>query len=647
MALLQLAWWTVRSRRTDFVGSFVAMVCAQALVTACAVLLESGARAGAATGGPDVVAFAVPFGFISLFVAAFAVAGTFSLGVQQRTREIALLRAIAATPRQVRRMVAYEALVVTVVAALPGCGLGVLLAAGLRAALAGQGLFAAGFRLDFGPVSLVSAAAVCWVTAQAAVWSSGRRAARVHAMRALGEAAAPRHRAGWVRTVAGLLVLGGGVWGLESIAGNPGSSSDVNSASGMVMVFMVAVALLAPWIGRLTGAVFGGLCKLLFPGVGYVAGANLASGHRRLASAIMPLALTVAFAAVSLFVPQMKWREQQRQDSGRMVADQLVTSGDELPADVVRTVRRVPGVAAAVGTTSTYAKVLTGEGESHRGPGGIAQAVTDGPLAQVLDLGAADGRGADGLGAHDVALSERLARAVGARPGDEVRLLMDDDRVERVRVAFRYSRATGFGDLVLPQRLATRHLMDGETLRQDTVYVRSAPGRERAVAEGLAALGKGRHSEWRVLDRAAYAAEARHRQDASMTVTYLLLAVITVFTSISVVNTLVMTVMERSGEFALLRLVGATRRQVGRMMGLENAVTVLAALLLGSAVAGAVLVGSARALTGTARLDLSPSIAALIVGGAGALALATGVLTTRIAAAQRPERAVRTVRAPG
>ncbi|MEV0275603.1 FtsX-like permease family protein [Streptomyces sp. NPDC050610] len=647
MALLRLAWWTVRSRRTDFVGSFIAMVCAQALVTACAVLLESGARAGAATGGPDVVAFAVPFGFISLFVAAFAVAGTFSLCVQQRTREIALLRAIAATPRQVRRMVAYEALVVTVAALLPGCGLGVLLAAGLRAALAGQGMFSPGFRLDFGPVSLASAAAVCWVTAEAAVWSSGRRAARVHAMRALGEAATPRHRAGWVRTAAGLLVLGGGVWGLESIADSPGSSSDVNAASGMVMVFMVAVALLAPWIGRLVGAGFGGLCKLLFPGVGFVAGANLGTGHRRLASAIMPLALTVAFAAVSLFVPQMKWREQHRQDSERMVADHIVTSGDGLPADAARTVRRVPGVAAAVGTTSTYAKVLTGEDDAHRGPGGIAQAVTDGPLGRVLDLGAT-ARGAEGaaeLGAHDVALSEGLARAAGARTGDEVRLLLDDDRVERVRVAYRYPRGNGFGDIVLPQRLAARHLMDGETLGQDTVYVRSAPGRERAVADGLATLAKGRQAAgWRVLDRAAYAAEARHRQDASMTVTYLLLAVITVFTSISVVNTLVMTTMERSGEFALMRLVGATRRQIGRMMALENAVTVLAALLLGSAVAGAVLAGCARALTGTARLDLSPSVTALIVGGAGALALATGVITTRIALAQRPATALR---APG
>ncbi len=358
----------------------------------------------------------------------------------------------------------------------------------------------------------------------------------------------------------------------------------------------------------------------------------------------MPLALTVAFAAVSLFVPQMKWREQQRQDSGRMVADQIVTSGDELPADAARTVRRVPGVAASVGTTSTYAKVLTGEGDSGHGPGGVAQAVTDGPLGRVLDLGAADGRSAAELGAHDVALSERLARAAGARAGDEVRLLMDDDRVERVRVAYRYARADGFGDIVLPRRLAARHLMDGETLGQDTVYVRSEPGRERAVADGLAALAEGRDGQWRVLDHAAYTAEARHRQDASMTVTYLLLAVITVFTSISVVNTLVMTVMERSGEFALLRLVGATRRQVGRMMGLENAVTVLAALLLGSAVAGAVLVGSARALTGTAHLDLSPSLAALIMGGAGALALATGVLTTRIALAQRPAMALR---APG
>lgn len=96
--LFLLAWWSIRARKVSFAGSFVAMLCAQTLITACAVLLDAGHRAVPGQGGGDVVSFVVPFGFICLFVMAFAVSGAFALSVQQRTREVALLRAVAATP---------------------------------------------------------------------------------------------------------------------------------------------------------------------------------------------------------------------------------------------------------------------------------------------------------------------------------------------------------------------------------------------------------------------------------------------------------------------------------------------------------------------------------------------------------------------
>ncbi|MFE9409417.1 FtsX-like permease family protein [Streptomyces sp. NPDC006704] len=635
--LFQLDWQTVRTRRTAFAGCFVAMICAQTLVTACAVLLQSGARAPSAEGGQDVVSFVVPFGFSCLFVAAFAVAGAFSLAVQQRTREIALLRAIAATPRQVRRLIAVEAMVVTAASAAPGCGLGVLLAAAIRARLAAQSMIPGTFDLDFGAVALICAVAVCCVTAEAAVWRSGRRAARVRAVQALGEAAVPSRRVGALRTGAGLAVLAGGGRGLVAIAGSQGSDA-ANSAAGMVMVLMVAVALLAPWIGRSAGAALGLLCRVLFPGVGFLVRANLNLGHRRLAAAVVPLALTVAFAAVALFVPQMKWHETRRLDDRRIVANHMVRAPGGLPATAPATVGQVPGVAAAIGVSSTYVRVLLGDGPAPSGPGAVAAAVTSGPLGQVLDLGTSAGS-LDRLGRNDIALSEHMAGRVRAKVGDEVRLEMESGRTEQVRLAAVYTRSQGFGDAVLSGRLAAAHRQDGPPV-EDLVYVRSRPGQDRAVADGLDALRRA-NPTWRMLDRAGYRAEAQRQQDASMTVTYLLLGVITVFTSISVVNTLVMTTMERSREFALLRLVGATRRQVVRMMRLETAVTVLAALLVGAAVASAVLIAFSRALTGSGSPHPPASTAALIIAGAGALALATGVAVTRIALRERPSAALR------
>ncbi|MFE9405138.1 FtsX-like permease family protein [Streptomyces sp. NPDC006530] len=636
--LFLLAWWSIRARKVSFAGSFVAMLCAQTLITACAVLLDAGRRATPGQGGADVVSFVAPFGFICLFVMAFAVSGAFALSVQQRTREVALLRAVAATPGQVRRLIAYEALVVTAVAAVPGCGLGLLLAVELRAWLVAQGLIPGAFPLDFGPLSVLCAVLICWVTAEASVWSSGRRASRVRAAQALGEAAVPRRRVGVARACSGLAVLAGGVWGLRVIA-SAGDSDAANTAGVMVLVLMTAVGLLAPWVGKLAGAALGLLCQALFPVVGLLVKSNLTTSYRRLGTAATPLALTVAFAAVALFVPQMKWHEQSQQDRQRMVADRIVQRvGDGLPASAVSRVRSSPGVGAAVATTGTSVTVVDDPESGRLGPGGVAQAVSDGPLEDVLDLGVIEGRMSP-WGARDVALSQELARRAHIRAGDEVRLALEDSRVEKVRVAAVYSRSHGFGDAVLPQNLAAGHLY-GRPLLLDAVYVRAQSGRERQLDGALAALHRNEPS-WQVLDRAAYRAEALRRQDASMAATYLLLVVVTVFTSISVVNTLVMTTMERSGEFALLRLVGASRRQVARMMRLENAVIVLAALLVGSLVAGTVLSVTSHALTGSSRLRLDGATLALILGGAGILALATGVSTTRIALRQRPSTALR------
>ncbi|MFE2374629.1 FtsX-like permease family protein [Streptomyces sp. NPDC059398] len=632
-----MAWWTIRTRKVSFAGSFMAMLCAQVLITACGVLLDAGGRATPAQGGADVVSFVVPFGFICLFVMAFAVGGAFSLSVQQRIREVALLRAVAATPGQVRRLIAYEALVVTLAAAVPGCGLGVLLAGGLRAWLVAQNMIPASFPLDFGPLSILTAVLICWATAEAAVWSSGRRASRVRAVQALGEASLPRRRAGVVRTGCGLAVLAGGVWGL-AVIGSSGGSDAANSAVAMVMVLMVAVGLLAPWTGKLAGAGLGLLCQALFPVVGLLVKTNLTTGYRRLGAAATPLALTVAFAAVALLVPQMKWHEQQQQDGQRMMAEQIVQStGNGLPPSATETLLRSKGVGVALGTMGTYVTVADDDA-SHPGPGGIAQAVTGGPLNDVLDLGVVQGT-INQLGPRDVALSKDLAQRAHVRAGDEVRLAMEDDQMEKVRVVAVYSRSRGFGEAVIPQRLTAGHLGGGQ-LVQDAVYLRAKPGQVRQLAQSLAELHHDKPS-WHVLDRAAYRAEALRQQDASMTATYLLLVVVTVFTSISVVNTLVMTTMERSGEFALLRLVGATRKQVARMMRLENAVVVLAALLVGALVAGAVLSVFSHALTGSARPQVTGFTLALILGGAGVLALATGVSTTRIALRQRPTTALR------
>jgi putative ABC transport system permease protein len=138
---------------------------------------------------------------IAVAVAIFVVAGMLSVLVQQRHREIALLRAIAATPRQIRRMIGTETLVITMVGTLLGIWPGLRLAETIIAGMRDQDLLPGTFHSVAGPVPVLAAVAEALLIAQGATWIAGRRASRVRPVEALAAAAVPTARLGAVRWI--------------------------------------------------------------------------------------------------------------------------------------------------------------------------------------------------------------------------------------------------------------------------------------------------------------------------------------------------------------------------------------------------------------------------------------------------------------
>ncbi|MFE4371605.1 ABC transporter permease [Streptomyces sp. NPDC056835] len=401
--------------------------------------------------GDALGSFAGTFGVIALFVALFVVAATLALSVQQRTREIGLLRAIAATPRQIRRMIASETLLVTLAALIVGCPAGIGLAALLRAELARRGMIPDTFPLRIGPAALLTVAVLIIVAAQLAVLVSARRASRIHPTQALREASAPSRRTGIARSLAGIAVLVVAAVPLASVARSRGPQ-EAGGADSMVMVLMVGVALLGPLLARVGSTILGAPIARFFPVGGFLATTGTRAQPRRLAAAMTPLVLAISFAGTLLTVPVLTAQATETRNSQRLQADYVVQGdGIGLPATYADEVRRIPGVEAVTGllpVSTTLTAERRGKTETH---GGQGYAVTEQALPKLLDLDVRAGS-LTRLRGQTVALGERRAASLNVGVGDTIGIDWEDGTRSRVRVIAVYARDKGFADAVLPRR---------------------------------------------------------------------------------------------------------------------------------------------------------------------------------------------------
>ncbi|MEV4180284.1 FtsX-like permease family protein [Streptosporangium canum] len=553
-------------------------------------------------------------GGTSLIVAILVVVGTFSLSIQQRQRELALLRAVAATPRQIRRLIGGEALLVGLPAGLLGAVLGVGLAFWLRSQFVGLGVMPANLSLVVGFFPPAAAVLAVLGAAWTAARVSGRRTARIRPVEALGEAAVRPPGIPPGRTIAGLACLGGGV-ALTLLL----STLEIEAASSPVtmltaLVWTIAVALLGPIIARVATAVLG-LPLRAFRVSGHLAAANLRTGTHRFASVVTPLSLMIAMTCTILFVQDTMGHAVVDQSRQGNHADYVL--GPRLPGVTADAVRKLEGVEVVTEVLRTSVRV----GLERYG----AQGVTTAGLERTMDLGVSAGS-LGRMGADTLAVSETAARSLGVEVADEVRLTLGDGTPVTLKVAAIYRRGLGFGDLTLPHALVAAHVDD--PLNQ-TALVSAPSVRRDALAAVLGGVG--------VLDRVEATAE-----QSNAGVNYVAMGLIIAFTAIAVVNTIAMATSDRTRELALLRLVGTTRRQLMRMLRLETLVAVLVAVTLGTLIALVTLSAFSMGMTGSA-LPYVPVLTYLeIIAAAAALALLATVLPALLALRSRPADAIGT-----
>ncbi|MFG2509752.1 FtsX-like permease family protein [Streptomyces rubiginosohelvolus] len=561
------------------------------------------------------------------FVSVFVVASTFSFAVAQRRREFGLLRTAGATPSQVRRMVFIEAFVIGVLASAVGCWLGAAGAPRLAAWMADAGIAPAWFRIGEQTWPLHTAFWTGLFVALSGVVVSSWRAGRVAPTEALRESAVDSRAMPISRWLIGGAVLATGL-GLLSLAllDSPGDVLKRKTYITQPMLLIVGFALFAPVLVKPLTRLLTWLPARLPGATGMLARENASAGVRRTAAVAAPVIITVALAAslmgTTATISEAKAGEAREQ----ITADLVATAGGEgraLPDEFVRRARAVPGVTVSA-TRSTGVTVLE---EGVALVKSEAKAVDPKAHAVVSHLPVVAGRLAD-LDDDSIVVNEEW---LTTKVGDTVSVWLGDGRKADLRIAAVLSTGTGSNGVYLTERNAAGAGVD----RVDLALPRD--GADSAAA-ALDAAAKTTGVQLLTGDRWVEVHYPRSSENTRLGL-WMILGIALVYTGIALANTLMMATSDRVRDLASLRLTGATKGQVLRLVGAEALVVVAVGAVLGALIAGVNLLGVWSAL---GLLDVWSDVVvpwgtvAAVIGASALLATVASVLPASFALRVRP-----------
>ena len=574
------------------------------------------------SGRQTLISIGGAAGAMAFIVATFTIVAIVALQVRERSGELALLRVLGATPKQVKRLLRSEVRRVAVVAAMVGSALGPLLGLLMLRGVVAAGIASDSLRPVVGPVPVVLAIAVSVVAAEMAARVAVRRVAKAPPLRlARGDDTGARSGLSVGRALAGVVVLGvGAVMVAAPWYGNGEVAWGLPPLSGLVLA--IGVALLSPAVvAVLVGARrFGARSP-----EAHLAFASMTERAPRVAGALSPLVLGVSFACIQLFPPTTLAAigEDQAHAGGR--ADLTVTStGTGIGADTIEALRDLPEVAAVEPVVSTSVNVL-GPAEDATWQALPALGVDAAPVTYA-DLGPRGGAGVT-LRAGEVALGSYGADLLAVDAGARITLVRPDGSTADRRVAAVFERDLGFGQVVVPiddLRPAT------DSGRATGVSIRLAHDASRVVAaDAVAGLLRDRPglsvgTSPVVADAEVAAGEGALR--------LLLLAVLAGYIAIAVANSVVVTTLARRREFFVLGVIGTTPHQLRRMARVEGLFLAAAACVLGTGIAVPGLATMTAALSHGEMVvpSIAPATYAGIVAITFALALGATAVSARL-----------------
>ncbi|MFF4018072.1 ABC transporter permease [Streptomyces sp. NPDC001843] len=508
------------------------------------------------------------FAGIALFVGTFIIANTFTMLVAQRTKELALMRAVGASRRQVTRSVLIEAFVVGAVAGVSGLVAGIGIGAGLRSLMGSLGATVPDGPLVITPGTVVTALAVGVVITMLAAWLPGRRAAKIPPVAAMSAIHA--------KATTKSLVLRNTIGALFSAAGIAvvlaATTMDADAAQGPMglgaVLLIIGVFILTPLLSRPLIAAAAPVLRV-FGVSGKLARQNSVRNPRRTAATASALMIGLTLITGMTVMAGSLQKSIDKMASSAIRADYVVSmaNGNPLSPDVAEKLSAADGVTASSPMRDGYSRI-DGTSELLTGVNGSA-------IAELTDLKVDNG--SFKVGGSQVVVDADTAKNHHWTAGSGFTVHYEDGKQQKLTVAGVYEANDLIQGIMLDNKALSPHLTDPADAR---VMVRTAGGASDTTKDRLEkALGN--NPAIQVQDKQDLSDSVAKMFTLMLNMVYGLLAMAVIVAVLGVVNTLAMSVFERSQEIGMLRAIGLDRKAVKRMVRLESLVISLFGAVLG------------------------------------------------------------------
>ncbi|MDT5035438.1 MAG: putative transport system permease protein [Micromonosporaceae bacterium] len=528
------------------------------------------------------------FAAVALLVGVFLILNTFSIIVAQRTQELALLRAMGAARGQVIRSVLLEAAIIGVVSWLIGLALGVGIGyagAAALAALTGDLKVAS---IGVPPAAVIVSFVVGVGVTMLAALMPAFQASRIPPVAAMRQSAANDRPLTKLTVAGGILLVGGGgalAYGLSGKA----HGATLPLVLGGVLATFIAVALLTPLLGRPVVSLLGRLFAWSVPG--QLGRRNSARNPRRTAITAAAMMISVAlvtgistiFASASLSISHLV--EQQVQADLIITGQQTSAIPPAIDPGALEQVRALPDVADVAALASDAALV---DGKRRE----VGSFDNMAAVQRILKIKVTDGDFA-GLSTGEFAVDDKAAKAAHWKVGDTATVQLQRGEARPYRVGAVYVGSQGTSGILLNWQDAVAGFR-AATASQAFVRLHSAgqTATAKSQIDGILADSP----EVNVLTRSEWVGTVTSFFDIVLTIVQVLLGVAMLIAVLGIINTLMLSVLERTRELGMLRAIGLRRAQMMRMITVESVVISLFGALLGIAVGAGLGAAVVRAL---------------------------------------------------
>lgn len=521
------------------------------------------------------------FAGIAVLVGISLILNTFSMLVAQRTRELGLMRALGASRRQVNRSVMVEAVLLGVVGSTLGLLVGVGLAQLLIKLIGGVGMELKGSEIAFRWPTPVASYAVGVIVTAVSAYLPARRAASVSPMAALREADTPGRGAPMRRRA----LLGGAVLflGAASLAaaGTLHAAGTAAAYLGLgILLSLIGLIMTGPLLAGPVIRVLGGWFPRAFGSIGALSQRNALRNPRRTSATASALMIGLALVAALSVVGSSMGASFDSQVNKTIGADFIVQNGQgqPFPTEVAQAVQAVPGVGLLVRTQAVPVTEIAPDGSQTK----VSMIGTTSGLDQVVHLSLRSGSVAAATVPGAVMIASTFADDHHLALGSTLTVLFPSGtRVPLTVAAINTvdSSLTGLGKNPVMGTTTLQRYAPG--VLDGGVFVDVASGANKAQVKAAISTAVAKDPQVQVRDQSDYKKLIRQQIDILLNLVYGLLALAIIIAVLGVINTLALSVVERTREIGLLRAIGLSRRQLRRMVRLESVVIALFGAVLG------------------------------------------------------------------